>query len=384
MYCISVNFKKTPLQIRQQFAFSKKEQALFLSAMITENKISGGVILSTCNRSEIYFTGEFGRMDEVEDALSSFKQIARENIKKYCLYYQEKKALRHLFRVACGLDSMVLGEDEIMHQVKEAYLIAQDLGYTNSELNIIFQGAFNCAKLSKSTTRLSDTPVSIGTLTANTVEQYRRENIGALGSGVLIIGAMGKIGSIVAKDLIAKGIPVIGTSRKKLQSDGFYLQDNANMEWLDFDSRYQAAQKVSVIVSATASPHYTLTKEEFLKHADTERSYLLVDLAVPCDIDRELAKGDNITLFDIDYFNTLSKENHNIKLGELEKVEHVLNECVEEVLKKHYIRVFKEKMAEKCEEEWFQKMTYYLRDVLDSDQLLEVLNRIYHNESKDV
>lgn len=215
MYCISVNYKKTPLQIRQQFAFSQEEQAL-----------------------------------------SSFKQIARENIKKYCLYYQEKKALRHLFRVACGLDSMVLGEDEILHQVKEAYLIARNLGYTNSELNIIFQGA--------------------------------------LGSGVLIVGVMGKLGSIVAKDLIAKGIPVIGTSRKKLQSGGFYLQDNANMEWLD-----------------------------------------------------------------IDYFNTLSKENNNIKLGELEKVEHVLNECVEEVLKKHYIRVFKEKMAEKCEEEWFQKMAYF-------------------------
>ena len=379
MYCISVNFKKAPLQIRQQFAFSGEEQALFLSALIAENRISGGVVLSTCNRSEIYFTGEPGKMDEVGAALSSFKQIAGEDIKRYCLYYQGKKALRHLFKVACGLDSMVLGEDEILRQVRDAYRLAQNEGHTNSELNIFFQGAFNCAKLSKSTTRLSDTPVSIGTLTANAVERYRRENPAA-SDGVLVIGATGKIGSIVAKNLLAKGIPVIGTSRKKLTAGGLYLQDRANMEWLDFDSRYRAAGRASVIVSATSSPHYTVTREEFLRHADAGRAYLFIDLAVPRDIDRELAGEDNITLLDMDYFERLSKENHHIKLGELEKAEHILNECAEEVLKKHYIRVFKEKMAEKCEEEWFQKMTYYLRDALDSDQLSAVLNRIWHNE----
>lgn len=91
------------------------------------------VVVSTCNRSEIYFTGEQGSVDEVENILSTF------------------------------------------HQVKDAYLLANNHGYTNSELNIIFQGAFHCAKLSKTTTKLSTTPVSIGTLTANAVEQYQKE-----------------------------------------------------------------------------------------------------------------------------------------------------------------------------------------------------------------
>ena len=143
MFCISVSFKKTPLQIRQQFAFSKEEHRSFLSGLVEKKGMTGGVIVSTCNRSEIYFTGGQGKMDEVEEFLSSFKQINKENIKKYCLYYQGKKAVRHLFQVTCGLDSMVLGEDEILHQVKEAYLFANNNGYTNSELNIIFQGAFN-------------------------------------------------------------------------------------------------------------------------------------------------------------------------------------------------------------------------------------------------
>lgn len=384
MFCISVSFKKTPLQIRQQFAFSKEEQRSFLSELAGKKGITGGVIISTCNRSEIYFTGEQGKMDEVEDILSSCKQIEKENIKKYCLYYQEKKAVRHLFQVTCGLDSMVLGEDEILHQVKEAYLFANNNGYTNSELNIIFQGAFNCAKLSKTTTKLSNTPLSIGTLTANAVEQYQKEMFGEISSSVLVIGATGKIGSIVAKDLIAKGIPVIGTSRKRCRPEGLYLQGSGDMEWLDFEKRYDAVSKVTAIVSATSSPHYTLTKEEFLHWAGMSKSYLMVDLAVPCDIDKELGREENITLLDIDYFKTLSKENSSIKLGELDKADSILQECVEEVLKKLYLRDFKEKMADKCEEKWFQKMIYYLRDVLDSDQLLEVFDRIYHNEMQEV
>lgn len=381
MFCISVSFKKTPLPIRQQFAFLEKEQNEFLCELTEKSVISGGVIVSTCNRSEIYFTGE--TVAEVEKALSSFKGIKKENIRKYCLYYHGKKAVRHLYQVSCGLDSMILGEDEILHQVKNAYLLANKWGYTNSELNIIFQGAFNCAKLSKTTTKLSNTPVSIGTLTANVVEQFLKENPAESGENVLVIGATGKIGSIVAKDLIAKGISVIGTSRKRSRAEGLFLQDNSNMEWIGFENRYDALTRATAIVSATGSPHYTLTKEEFLQYEDAEKSYLMIDLAVPFDIDKELSQEQNLTLLDVDYFETLSKENSNIKLGEMDKVESILQECVEDVLKKLYFRSFQEKMAEKLEEKWFRKMVYYLRDVLSSDQLLEVFDRICRDNVRD-
>lgn len=382
MFCISVSFKKTPLLIRQQFAFSKEEQKDFLGKLIEKRKITGGVIVSTCNRSEIYLTGE--KLTEVEEMVSEFKGIQKEHVKKYCLFYQEKKAVRHLFRVACGLDSMILGEDEILHQVKEAYLFADEHGYTNSELNMIFQSAFNCAKLSKTTTRLSNTPVSIGTLTANMVEQFLVKNPKETNESVMVIGATGKIGSIVAKNLIAKGIPVIGTTRKHKQSEGVFLQENAKMEWLDFEKRYDAAPRVSVIISATGSPHYTMIKDEFLHCVNQENSYLIIDLSVPYDIDKELGNEKNITLFDIDYFKTLSTENSNIRMGEIDKAEEILQECVEEVLKKLYVRNFKMKISETCQEKWFWKMIYYLRDVLSSDQLLEVFNRIYYSEVQDV
>lgn len=383
MFCMSVSFKTTPLPIRQRFAFTGAEQQDFLARLLEHTDITGGVVVSTCNRSELYVTGKPCCIEEIEDLLSGFKHIDKEIIKKNFLYYQGQKAVRHLFQVACGLESMVLGEDEILRQVKEAYLSAARSGYTDSELNIIFQGAFNCAKLSKSGTRLSNTPVSIGTLTANRVEEYLKKTAHKNRDKVLVIGATGKIGSIVAKDLTAKGISVIGTRRKRQQVQGIFVREGAHMEWLDFEDRYEALQQAAAVVSATSSPHYTLTHEAFARYAPEGEEFLLVDLAVPCDIDKAVGRRDGITLLDIDHFRALSAENTNIKLGELDKAEGILQECLEDVLKKLYMREFRSKMADRCREKWFEQMACYLKDVLDSEQLAEVFEKIYQRERQE-
>ncbi len=388
MFCISISFRKVPLDIRQKFAFNREEQGRFLQQLQDQNVISGGVVISTCNRSEIYFTkGEKTKddnpMEKVECALSEHKQVSLEYIRKYGLYYADRKAAQHLYKVTCGLDSMVLGEDEILHQVKEAYLLANNGGYTNSELNIIFQGAFNCAKLSKSNTKLSNTPLSIGTLTANTIEDYLYTECSGTKEPykVLVIGATGKIGSVVAKDLIAKGIMVLGTKRTHHNQDEIFMSEH--MEWVDFKERYDYLSKVNAVVSATASPHYTLTLEEFERNRGDQPGKLLIDLAVPYDIDKDICKLTGVTRLDIDHFKAIAKENRNIKQGELEKARQILDECVEEVQKKLYLRDFKEKMEKRYQEEWFQKMTYYLKDILDSEQFAQVLGKIYEREKEE-
>lgn len=399
MFCISVSFKKTPLSIRQKFSFSEEEQRLFLQGLIKEKNITGGVIVSTCNRSEIYVTGTKEAIEAVENALSVQKEIEKETIKRYCFYYKGKKAVRHLFRVSCGLDSMVLGEDEILRQVKEAYQNAREAGCVNGTLNIVFQGAFHCAKLSKSETRLSNTPVSLGTLTANAVEAYLKgeadgkeksgipletgeaeqnpENIGK----VLVIGATGKIGSIVAKDLMAKGIRVIGTHRRKHLGDEIFLAHKEQITFVDFSERYGYLSQVDAIVSATSSPHYTLTKEEYQRQCPKQKQ-LLIDLAVPYDIDKEIGELSGVTLFDIDYFETLSKENNHIRLDEAQKAERILQDCVEEVMKNLHLREFNEKVTLKEQETWFPKMIYYLKEILDSEQFAQVLCKIDEREEK--
>lgn len=378
MFCISVSFKKTPISIRQQFAFSAEEQKRFLSDLWNAKRITGGVVLSTCNRSEIYVAGSKDAIEAVEDALAESKVIEKEQIKTYCLYYSGKKAVRHLFQVACGLDSMVMGEDEILRQVKEAYQLSSENGFAGAEIHIIFQGALHCAKQSKSATRLSTTPVSIGTLTANAVENYLMEK--RAGSTVLVIGATGKIGSIVAKDLMAKGICVIGTRRQMHRGEEIFLSAHEKIILVDFDRRYDYVQEADAIVSATSSPHYTLTRGEYEKKSG-KRECLLIDLAVPYDIDKEIEEMAGVTLYDIDYFETLSRENNNIKKGELDKAAGLLEECLEEVLKNLYIREFKMHMAGRKTEDWYSKMVYYLKDVLDSDEFLHVLGKLEQKEA---
>ena len=103
---------------------------------------------------------------------------------------------------------------------------------------------------------------------------------------------------------------------------------------------------------------------------------MLIDLAVPYDIDKEIAECDGVTLYDIDYFRTLAKENSNIKLGELDRAEMLLEECMEEVMKNLYVREFRNHMDEKETEEWFPKMIYYLKDTLSSDEFRQVLKRV--------
>lgn len=383
MFCISVSFKKAPIEIREKFAFHREEQGHFLRSLYEKGRINGGVVVSTCNRSEIYVTGQGNPTESVERALSECKHVELGYIRKYFLYYTDQTAVRHLFRVVCGLDSMVLGEDEILHQVKEAYQLAKGQGLTNSELNMIFQGAFHCAKLSKSGTRLSNTPLSIGTLAANAIEEYLQTCKEESGKPhrVLVIGATGKIGSIVAKDLMAKDIGVLGTKRSHQNAPEIYVREH--MEWVDFQDRYDYISQVDAVVSATTSPHYTLTVEEYQKRLGQDQKQLLIDLAVPYDVDKEIGKHKGISLLDIDYFKTCSKENSKIRLGELEKAGQILEDCVEETLKKLYLREFKEKFETRYEEEWFQKMTWYLKEVLDSEQFLQVLEKIQDTEIRN-
>lgn len=389
MFCISASYKKTPLFARQAFAFLEEEQHIFIKNLIAKGIITGGIILSTCNRSEIYFTGNSHSLEEVAKNISLYKKTSDSDIKKYCLFYGGRSAIKHLFNVTCGLDSMVLGEDGILHQVKEAYLCAAKSGYTDSELNIIFQDALNCAKSGKSLTRLSTTPVSIGTITANTIYKYIEANkLKGSDKKVMVIGITGKTGGIVAKDLISKKIPVIGTSRSHKQEDGIYWNNNSLAEITSFKDRYKHINKVCAVASATTSPHYTLTYNEYLKHAGKDKKQLLIDLAVPYDIDRAITSLLNVKLLDIDYFSTLSSENINIKLGELDKAEKILEECVENTMKKIYIRNFLIKIKEVPElfnkfnnEKWFSHMVYYLKSTLTADNLKDLLESIYNKET---
>lgn len=374
MHCISISHKTTLISIRELFAFSADEQIAFEKHIVETNQVSGCIIVSTCNRSEIYFSGAKNSIAIVEKELIKYKKIDHPNIKKHLNYYSNEGAVRHLFQVACGLDSMVIGEDEILRQVKDAYQLSLLNRCTNQELNIVFQGAICNAKRIKTDTKLSQIPVSVGTLTANHAVDFLRSN---QGSNVLIVGITGKMGSTIAKNLSIKNIiNVVGTNRNHLTDKALFANYN-NINIIDYNDRYKFIQSADVIISATTSPHYTFTYSEVLDEMrEGSTPKLFVDLAVPCDIDKEIMNIEGINLIDIDYFENMSIENNRIKRKEFDKAELILNDSIDETLKDLYFQGFQDtinKITEKIKEKGFESILYNMRKTLNSEQLQSVL-----------
>lgn len=376
MHCISISHKKAPLKIRELFSFSKEEQKEFEKQALSSKDILGCVIVSTCNRNEIYFSGNKSTILVIEKLLAKFKNIKLNEIRKYCYIYSNEGAIRHLFYVAGGLDSMVIGEDEILRQVKEAYQFSLNNKSTNNELNLAFQGALNSAKSIKTDTKLSNTPVSIGTLTANKIVEFLEEHNG---STVLIIGITGQMGSIVAKNLYSKNCTILGTIRSHDKVKDLFI-NKGNIRLIEYKDRYQYLANADVIVSATTSPHYTLNVNEVsevLKKSTCQK--LFIDLAVPCDIDKEIMEIPGIKLVDIDYFEKASLENNQLKLMELDKAQLILGNCIDETLKNIYFQEFYpsiEKISTMINEKSFPTILYQLKDSLNKEQLSILLDSL--------
>ena len=384
MYCISISHKITPVHIRELFAFSKQEQIEFGKQIMEHEDITGHVIVSTCNRSDIYFSGEKKTINIMEKAVCQYKNISLVQNLKYLNVYNDEGAIRHLFRVVSGLDSMVIGEDEILRQVKEAYQLALENKFTNQELNIAFQEAISSAKLVKTDTNISNIPVSIGTLTANCVVDFLKQNNGC---NVLIVGITGQMGNIVAKNLSSKGdLNIIGISRKHNAANDLFMNYN-NIEVVAYQDRYQYLEQSDVIVSMTTSPHYTFTYHEVSQTLkDNLKKKLFVDLAVPGDIDKEIAKIEQCEILDIDYFQKASKENNLTKLKELDKVELILDSRIDETLKNIYVQKFQpivEEVISTVQAKGFKYLFYHLKDSLNSEQLKAVLEALKDIEKGD-
>lgn len=392
MYCISISHKHASSDIRAQFAFSAEEQKRFIRRLFEQKSIDGCVILSTCNRSEIYFTGKGADQEKIvermEQAWIIDKQVTREMLLAHCMIYDENRSIRHLYQVCCGMDSMVLGEVEIIRQVKEAYLLSKEIDATNSELNVIFQGALNYAKTITSETKITRLPLSIGTLTARAVVDFCRKQ--GKTYHVLVVGARGKIGSIVVRDLADFGVKemeIVGTSRNHKAIYGQFA-DVAQVEVVDYASRYDYVAWADVVISATSSPHYTFTAEKVKACIFADKSSkkrLFIDLAVPGDMDVEIGNLLTCELKDIDYFKELSADNNLARISEMKKADLLLTEKVEETAKAIAFQNFLKEQEGKMD--WLSSknagwLLYKLKDSLDEKAFAKVL-RVLAEEQRD-
>ena len=239
------------------------------------------VLLCTCNRTELYY---FGNTEIGAEILSRRSGISVSELLPKLMIFSGRKAVNHLFRVTCGIDSMVVGEDEILGQVKKAYSFSAEKIALSAETNMIFQAAVAAAKRIKTETDLSKTSVSTATLAAKTAAGF---------DSVMLIGASGEIGGKILKNLLSyKNVTVYITERSHRGKYLFPADSKAVL--IDYDKRYEFADKCGCIISATSGPHFTITAEKLKNSVSAGKQLTLIDLAVPRDIDSREEKIEGI------------------------------------------------------------------------------------------
>ena len=322
---ISISHRVAPLAIRELFAFPEEQQRELMSQALSRGIAAECILISTCNRTEIYTYSDreesnFTRMQELLLEFAGASDV--ENIGDYIRLYSDSGAVAHLFHVAAGLDSMVMGEDQILGQVKRAHDQARKTGTCGVYLNTLFRYAVTAAKKVKTETDLSRTTVSTATMAIKAAEQ----GLGTLhGKNVMLIGASGKIGSTVLKNLqCIEGVRVYLTSRNLAQAHADHHHKIA-YQIMEYENRYDLADDMDVIISATSSPHYTLTYEKLARNLRTSKPRVLVDLAVPIDIEEKTEWLPGVRRYDIDDFRELAKTNNERKMHEAAEADHILD-----------------------------------------------------------
>ena len=370
---IGISHHNTPLAVRELFAFPAERQQELMKEMIARGIAEECVIISTCNRTEVYIYTACpgGNFTELQDLVLEFAGAQDvENIGDYIRFYNGSKAVRHLFHVAAGLESMVMGEDQILGQVKRAHDQARETGTCGVYLNTLFRYAVTAAKKVKTETDLSRTSVSTATMAIKAVEQ----GLGTLhGKKVMIIGASGKIGSTVLKNLqCIDGAEVYITSRNMGQA-GEDHHHKITYRVMEYEKRYELVNEMDAIISATSSPHYTLTYSKMAEKLVTEKSRVLVDLAVPIDIEAKVEKLPGIMRYDIDDFQELARTNNEKKQHEVVAADQILDEVQMDFERWMVFQLalpdmasFKEWMEQEAEKKGLDKaidkMFYRLRD----------------------
>jgi glutamyl-tRNA reductase len=300
---VGLNYQTAPVEVREQFTWKTEELGLAVSQLKETTSILECVIVSTCNRTEIYAVVD--KLERYTHYIRSFMEkwfkLPREQFKPFLYTYTRQDAVRHLFKVVTGLDSLVLGETQILGQVRDAFLTAQRLKATGAMFNMLFKQAITFAKRAHYETGISENPVSISTAAI----ELGKKVIGSYsGKHVMILGA-GKMSELAAKYLAYHGVQrlivVNRTAQRASELAAKYNGEASSMEELSW-----RLAEVDVVISCTSSENYVITLEmvEAALKLRQARPLVMIDIAVPRDIDPAVAQLPNVQLFNMNHLES--------------------------------------------------------------------------------
>jgi glutamyl-tRNA reductase len=295
-FVLGVNHKTAPVEVRERFAIPEARLPEALAKLTGMDGIEEGMIVSTCNRVEIFARSQNGHCD-LQQFVREYFGFSAGEYEPYIFEHQQLEAVKHVFRVTSSLDSMVVGESQILGQVKEAYATARAVGTVNSQLDHLMTRAFAVAKKVRNETSIATSSVSIASVAVELAEKI----FGSLTGKVVYLVGAGKMCELAARHLLSHGAKKIYVANRTFDR-AVALADKFDGEAVPFERLYDTAPWADIIISSTGAPHVIFRKEhgEKFLHARKNRPMFFIDIAVPRDIDPALNDLDGIFVYNID------------------------------------------------------------------------------------
>jgi glutamyl-tRNA reductase len=325
---VGLNHRTAPVEVRERVSFTNDQARRAADELRSRGILQETLVLSTCNRSEVYGVPPEAS-HECAPGLSSFLSefhSVRPDVLSVSLYHHyDREAVRHLFRVSAGLDSMLLGEAEILGQVREAYRFAHEQGATGPVLNRLFQGALEVGKRVRSETELGTRPMSVASAGVKLAERI----FGKLHERTALVLGAGAIGELVVAQLRDRGVAhILVMNRSRERAEDLAKQHGGQVvSWGDWDTAFHTAD---VVVSSVSSeePVLHLNTLERVMHQRGNRALFLMDLGLPRNIEASAAKLYNAYLYNMDDLTEIVQQNRNARESEIPKAQAIVEEHV--------------------------------------------------------
>lgn len=321
---VGVNHNLAPINVREAVSFTDTKKIEAINILL-DRDIDEIVILSTCNRSEIYISGENiqQKVDEVANFYKDYFGV--KDIEQYLFKKINLEAIQHLFDVTAGLDSLVVGEDQILGQVKDAHEFCMKLGATKKVFNKLFRDAVTTSKEIKTITKISQQPLSISYIGVKLL----KEKMGTLeGKNALIVG-LGKMNLLTLNHLEEENVKNIYIANRNIEKTKEIENKFDNIIPIEYSDRHKIIQEksIDIVISATSSPHLVIKYDDMPK---LNKKIYIMDIALPRDIDTKLKELDYVELYDIDDLKEIHDKN-DIKRNELaQKAQEIIKIKIDE------------------------------------------------------
>jgi glutamyl-tRNA reductase len=317
---LGLNHKTAPIELRERLAIGPQQLVEATRSLVQSPGVLEGMILSTCNRVEL-LTSLAPDAPNLLDFVGSYFHIEPELLTPHIYEYRQENAVRHLLRVACSLDSMVIGEPQILGQVKSSYLAARSAGAIRGHLDKVLQRAFVVAKRVRTETQIGSSSVSI----ASVAVELARKIFGSLENKTVLVVGAGKMSEQAARHLMNQGAGAVMVANRT-QERAEQLAQRFGGRTIRFDDLYRSADQADIIITSTGSARPVFRREHaqhFLQQR-RGRPMFFIDIAVPRDVDPEVNRVDGIFLYDIDDLQSVAGSHLKERSREAELAEAMI------------------------------------------------------------